>query len=186
MTYYRDPPGLQIFSMVSPAEEGGESVFADGLAIAEHMRKYHPKEFDTLCRNVRRYRSIDSENGWHLEANGPVIQAIDLSHRKHKHTPNNEGSDRWGPIVCIRHNDLDRLPDLPPIGIHEEDEVNEFYTELREAHQVWDNLVGDDTFRLVVGLKPGDTVVVANQRCLHGRKSFSNATPRKVIGCYVR
>ncbi len=186
MTYYRDPPGLQIFSMVSPAEKGGESVFGDGLAVAEHMRIHHPNEFDTLCRTVRRYRSIDPENGWYLEAKGPVIQAIDLwQGRSHYHKPPKEGSDRWGPVVCIRHNDLDRLPDLPPIGMHEENEVDEFYNELRNAHRVWDSLLRDDKFRLVVGLKPGDTVVVANQRCLHGRKSFTTVTPRLVMGCYV-
>lgn len=61
MAYYRDPPGLQIFTMCNPADEGGESTFSDGLALAEYMRKHHEKEFDILCRTVRRFRSIDEE-----------------------------------------------------------------------------------------------------------------------------
>lgn len=46
MTYYRDPPGLQLFTMVSPAPICGESTFVDGLAVAERMREKHPEEFD--------------------------------------------------------------------------------------------------------------------------------------------
>jgi len=200
MTYYRDPPGLQIFSMVSPAEEGGESTFGDGLAVAEYMRSHHPQEFDTLCRTVRHFRSIDPTNGWYLEGSGPMIQAVDryegrgpiegLSLDSTVWSP----PDQWGPVVAIRHNDLDRLPDLPPPSLlhgnnnnQDQDELlKEFYNQLTEAHKIWDNLLNDVAFRLVVKLKPGDTVVVANQRCFHGRQSFVNGTsPRSVMGCYV-
>ena len=125
MGYYRDPPGLQIFTMVSPADVGGESFYGDGLAVAEHMRKNHPKEFDTLCRTVRRYRSIDGENGWHLEASGSVVKAIDRWQGCKGAPP--AGAERWGAVVAIRHNDLDRLPDLPPLDVIEEGKEAEFY-----------------------------------------------------------
>ena len=194
--YSRDPPGLQIFTMVSPSDNGGESIFADGLAVAEYMRVNHEKEFDTLCRIQRRYRSIDNETGWYLEASGPVIKAIDkwegLSEQ-----PQNSQSKRWGAVVGIRHNDLDRLPDLPPLNSHSdysnmenEDEKQKefdaaFYEELSRAHQIWDNLLGSDKFRLVVKMKPGDTMVVSNHRCFHGRYSFKSTSSRSVMGCYV-
>jgi hypothetical protein len=155
MTYFRDPPGLQIFTMVNPADNGGESTYGDGLAVAERLRKNHPKEFDVLCRTVRRYRSIDTATGWHLEGSGPVIEAIDRS--------GSVDSDHWGAVVAIKHNDLDRLPDLPPLDAIEGDTVDEYYSELRDAHNVLDKLLGSDEFRLVIALKPGDTVVLANQ-----------------------
>ncbi len=206
-TYFRDPPGLQIFTMVHPAQNGGESIFADGLAIAEYMRMNHPKEFDTLCRVRRRYRSVDVEHGWYLEGSGPVIEAIDLweglGGGDNVHMVKGEGQ-RWGPVVGIRHNDLDRLPDLPP-NIKFDDQImsevgqqghvahrqtqydEEFYQELEEAHKVWDGLLGRDEFRLVIALNAGDTAVVANQRCMHGRCAFrtEEENPRSVMGCYV-
>jgi len=188
MTYYRDPPGLQIFTMVSPADVGGESTFVDGLAVAERMREKHPEEFDVLCRTVRRYRSIDESTGWHLEGSGPVFKAID---RWQNYPPNGvesiaDRTNRWGAVVGIRHNDLDRLPDLPPLHTTEPEFIDDYYGELESAHSVLDNLLSSDEFRLVVALQPGETVVVSNQRCLHGRQSFlATKSPRSVMGCYV-
>mmetsp|Transcript_17052 Transcript_17052/g.34110 ORF Transcript_17052/g.34110 Transcript_17052/m.34110 type:complete len:535 (+) Transcript_17052:38-1642(+) len=184
MTYMRDPPGLQIFAMAQPAPKGGESIFGDGFAVAERLRSEHPDAFDTLCSTTRRYRSICTETGWHLEGRGPVISAID---RGHGLPP----ASRWGEVTAIRHNDLDRLPDLPPLAANgspmDEAESDEFYAKLRYAHQKWDTLLGSDEFRLVLQLKPGDTVVVTNQRCFHGRYGFeaSRDKGRIVMGCYV-
>lgn len=145
MTYFRDPPGLQIFTMVQPAMEGGDSVFADGFAVANQLRSSDPDAFETLSNTVRRYRCLDAETGWHLEASGPVIQVRD------------------GQIVGVRHNDLDRLPDLPPSSASEPEEINAFYEELERAHASWDSLLAQDKYRLIVKLQPGDTMVVANQ-----------------------
>ena len=143
MTYLADPPGLQIFTMDQPAEQGGESIYGDGFAIAERLRKTNPKAFATLSQTMRRYRCIDVTTGWHLEAHGPVI------------------SVRNDQVVAIRHNDLDRLPDLPPMEW--EDTEDAFYDQLVEAHHAWDELIASDEFRLVLPLEPGDTMVVANQ-----------------------
>ena len=172
MTYLRDPPGLQIFTMVQPALKGGESVFGDGFAVADELRRSNPDAFHTLSTTTRRYHSRDEITGWHLQASGPVI---DIRH------------DTDGRIECIRHNDLDRLPDIPPSHLTTKDEINDFYDKLDVAHQAWDTLLSQDKFRLVMKLRPGDTMVVANQRCFHGRCSFESntSTPRSVIGCYV-
>jgi Taurine catabolism dioxygenase TauD, TfdA family len=200
MTYHRDPPGLQIFTMVQPAKKGGESIFGDGFAAAERLRSANPEAFATLSRTVRRYRCVDNDTGWHLEASGPVISVMN------------------GNIVGIRHNDLDRLPDLPP---PEATDIDSFYEKLREAHAAWDSILAEDDTRLVVSLQQGETMVVANQvsfnvsgfalcsaspadrcidqtqtcalvsvgyqRCFHGRYSFraSQDVPRFVMGCYV-
>jgi alpha-ketoglutarate-dependent taurine dioxygenase len=145
LTYHGDPPGLQIFTMVQPAQRGGESIFGDGFAAAEHLRRTNPAAFDTLSRVSRRYRSVDRTTGWHLEACGPVI------------------ATRFGQVTAIRHNDLDRLPDLPPSPHFSAREMELFYQELHEAHAAWDAILALDDFRLVFALKPGETMVVANQ-----------------------
>ena len=59
MTYHRDPPGLQIFTMVQPAIEGGESVFVDGFAVAEELQSTDPADaFHVLSNTVRRCRNL--------------------------------------------------------------------------------------------------------------------------------
>ena len=172
MTYHRDPPGLQIFTMASPAIEGGESIFADGLGVAEYMRQHHPEEFEILASTPRRFHSIDPVTGWYLEGKGPVISALDRWEgwggrplKDEESSTNGVAQDRYGPIVQIRHNDLDRLPDVPPRYILQQGkaEVEKFYKDLERAHEIWDGLLGQDKFRLVVKLQPGETVVVANQ-----------------------
>jgi alpha-ketoglutarate-dependent taurine dioxygenase len=150
MTYFRDPPGLQIFTMLQPALRGGESLFCDGFAVAERVRSADPEAFSVLATTPRRFRSIDTETGWHLEASGPVIALY---------------NDQ---VVSIRHNDLDRLPDLPCSHQSPQDHV-EFYEKLRVAHQVWDSVLSSDDIRLEMRLRNGDTMIVANQvrRCMH-------------------
>lgn len=145
MTYLRDPPGLQIFTMVQPALTGGESVFCDGFAVAEALRTTDPAAFDVLSNTSRTFHSRDEVTGWYLKATGPVIQVRD------------------GRIVGIRHNDLDRLPDLPPNEVVETEEIDTFYEDLKSAHESWDSLIAQDRFRLVMKLERGDTMVVANQ-----------------------
>jgi alpha-ketoglutarate-dependent taurine dioxygenase len=145
MTYMRDPPGLQIFTMIQPARRGGESIFGDGFAAAERLRRESSSAFDVLCQTVRTYRCIDHDTGWHLQARTPILSLCD---------------NHSGVVTAIRHNDLDRLPDLPP---PDEDNVDAFYEALEEAHAAWDSILASDDIRLVVRLNPGDTIVVANQ-----------------------
>jgi hypothetical protein len=131
--------------MVHPAMQGGESIIADGFAVANELRKTDPGAFAVLSQSVRRYRCIDQATGWNLQACGPVI------------------SVRNGKINSIRHNDLDRLPDLPPSGILKPDDIDAFYKSLQMSHAAWDKLLAQDKFRLVIKLQPGETMVVANQ-----------------------
>ncbi len=145
MTYLEDPPGLQIFTMVQPAVAGGESVFCDGFAVADALRMNDPTAFEILSKTPRIYHSQDRVTGWNLRATGPVIEVRD------------------GRLIRIRHNDLDRLPDLPPCSVTERAQMDEFYEDLESAHEKWDALLAHDKFRLVMKLGRGDTMVVANQ-----------------------
>ena len=174
MGYIRDPPGLQVFSMSTTAAEGGESVFADGFSVAETLRVSCPDAFRILSETNRRFRSIDTINGWHLEASGPVIET-------------------WGDgsLRAIRYNELDRLPDFPSLSPSMcgqiENQITDFYELIEYSHNKWNELIAMDEFTLVIRLKPGDMVAIANQRCLHGRYSFRNkdGAGRSIVGCYV-
>ena len=178
MTYYQHPPGLQVFNMVSPASIGGESVFVDGFAVAEELRKTNYKAFDILCKVENQYRCIDDATGWHLQAKGTTIVA----------KPDGKGG--WGELEMIRHNDLDRLPTMAPLDILESGDdakCEQFYRELDEAYLALDALMSDDRFRVVIKLNAGEMVAVANQRVLHGRQVFTMSpdSSRSVSGCYV-
>ncbi|KAL7537601.1 hypothetical protein ACHAWF_005846 [Thalassiosira exigua] len=193
MTYLSSPPGVQVFLMVQPADKGenegedadatdvvptGQSTYLDGFAAARKLREEHPDAYRTLATTPRRYRSVDDQTGWHLEAVGPVIETA----------PGGRGE--FGPVRAVRHNDLDRLPDLPPyrsdVAGHNYRQGEGFYRALREAHEAWDNVLRRDEMRLALNLRPGDCTLVANRRVMHGRYAFETSEfPRVVMGCYV-
>lgn len=196
MTYIHNPPGAQVFLMVQPAAiqaekslsssnnhgkyiiPKGQSIYVDGFAAAQQLLLENPEAFRLLATTPRSYRCIDDDEGWHLEATGSLIETMQ------------RGENEWGPVKSIRHNDLDRLPDLPPYpsSITANDDINNdsFYHRMREAHEAWDDILSRDSMRLVIYLQPGDCVLVANQRCLHGRYAFETTeSPRVVMGCYV-
>ncbi|KAL7442193.1 hypothetical protein ACHAXH_008950 [Discostella pseudostelligera] len=200
MTYISNPPGVQVFLMVQPAESPtssnddddnkkektivpkGQSVYLDGFAAARQLLLENPDAYRALASTPRRYRCIDSDLGWHLEATGPVIETIPSG-----------GLDGWvgAPVQAIRHNDLDRLPDLPPYPSTNDTTLNtakydSFYHNLREAHEAWDDILRRDSMRFVIDLQAGDCVLVANQRCMHGRYAFETSKfPRVIMGCYI-
>jgi alpha-ketoglutarate-dependent taurine dioxygenase len=187
MTYMASPPGVQVFLMVQPATipdsnrdkeailSVGQSVYLDGFAAARQLQMEDPEAFKILASTTRQYRCIDDQEGWHMEASGPVIEVL----------PSGFEGNILRPVKSIRHNDLDRLPDLPPYS-HDNDASNEFYNCLSEAHDAWDNILRRDSMRFVISLKPGDCVLVSNQRVMHGRYAFdASYYPRVVMGCYV-
>lgn len=181
MTYMTTPPGVQVFLMVQPASTPeaeatpkGQSTYLDGFAAAHQLFLENPEAFELLACTERIYRCLDDQEGWHMEAAGPVIET------------KSGGVNRWGPVSAIRHNDLDRLPDLPPYCSSLDVIDGSFYHKLTNAHEAWNEILSRDSMRLVIDLQPGDCVLVANQRCLHGRYAFeSSAYPRVVMGCYV-
>ena len=57
---YREPvPGFQALHTLLAAPDGGDSLFADGFALAEHLRESAPEAFAILTRTAVpfRYRS---------------------------------------------------------------------------------------------------------------------------------
>jgi len=191
MTYLSTPPGVQVFLMVQPAElttsasssndnntitsvPKGQSIYLDGFAAARQLQIENPEAYRILASTQRTYRCIDNDEGWHLEATGPVIDTIP------------SGKNDYGLVKSIRHNDLDRLPDLPLYPTNESKDFGSFYDDMIKAHNAWDDILRRDSMRLVIDLKPGDCILVANQRCMHGRYAFETSSfPRVVMGCYV-
>ena len=72
-TPYREPvPGFQLLHALVTAPDGGDSLFADGFALAAHLREAAPEAFRALTTTAIpfHYRSSDAE----LYAERPLIQ----------------------------------------------------------------------------------------------------------------
>ncbi len=156
---YREPvPGFQALHAVIASTEGGDSLFADGFALAEHLRVSAPEAFARLTATAVpfHYRSRDAE----LRAERPLIQ---LSVRAE--------------VTAVHYNSRS----IAPLSLPARD-VPLFYSAYRRMAM----LLRDPRFQLRTRLGAGALVVFDNQRTLHGRTAFSSARyPRHLRGCYL-
>ena len=156
---YREPvPGFQVLHVLVASPDGGDSLFGDGFAIAEHLRETAPEVFAVLTRTAVPflYRSKDAE----LYAERPLIQL----------TCNGE-------VCAVHYNSRS----IAPLRLAARD-AKPFYSSYRRFAA----LLRDSRFQLQLGLRDGDLAVFDNQRILHGRTAFSSARyPRHLRGCYL-
>jgi alpha-ketoglutarate-dependent taurine dioxygenase len=156
---YREPvPGFQALHTLLAAPDGGDSLFADGWAIAAHLRDTEPDTFAILTHTAVpfRYQSQQAD----LSAERPLI-ALDCA----------------GSIVAVHYNSRSIAPlRLPPA------QCRVFYG----AYRRFGELLRERAFQLTTRLAAGDLVLFDNQRILHGRTGFASARhPRHLRGCYL-
>lgn len=156
---YRDPvPGFQALHALLPSSEGGESLLADGFALAEQLRATAPDAFAQLVSTPVpfHFRSDDAD----LYAERPLIQ---LSAR--------------GEVSAVHYNSRS----IAPLMVSAR-QAPIFY----DAYRRFAALMRDARFQLRTRLGSGTLVVFDNQRILHGRTAFSSARfARHLRGCYL-
>ncbi|HEY1314218.1 MAG TPA: TauD/TfdA family dioxygenase [Steroidobacteraceae bacterium] len=156
---YREPvPGFQMLHVLIASPDGGESLFGDGFAIAEHLRSTDREAFAVLTQTAVPflYRSKDAE----LYAERPLIQL---------------SCD--GEVTAVHYNSRS----IAPLQ-RDARECERFY----RAYRRFASLLRDPRFQLRFMLRDGDLAVFDNQRILHGRTAFSSSRfARHLRGCYL-
>jgi alpha-ketoglutarate-dependent taurine dioxygenase len=156
---YREPvPGFQALHALVTSNEGGESLFADGVALAEHLRATAPEAFAELTSTPVPflYQSKDAE----LYAERPLIQ-LSVS----------------GQVTAVHYNNRS----IAPLGLPAS-RMRRFYAAYRRLAA----LLRESRFQLRTHLGACQLVVFDNQRVLHGRTAFSSARfARHLRGCYL-
>ena len=156
---YRDPvPGFQALHVLVASPEGGANLFADGFALAEHVRESDPEAFARLSQTPVPflYRSRDAE----LYAETPLIR-LSVA----------------GEVRAVHYNSRSIAPLDLPAG-----ELEAFY----RAYRRFALLLREERFQVRLKLGAGELVVFDNQRTLHGRTAYASARyPRHLQGCYL-
>ncbi len=156
---YREPvPGFQALHALVAAPGGGDSLFADGFALAAHLRAVDPAAFAALTQTAVafHYRSRDAD----LYAERPLIQ---LSCN--------------GAVSAVHYNSRS----IAPLPIHGR-AAAAYYA----AYRRFARLLRDPRHQLTCRLQSGDLVIFDNQRILHGRTAVSPAPhARHLRGCYL-
>jgi gamma-butyrobetaine dioxygenase len=156
---YRDPvPTLQLLHAVVVDEQGGESLFADGFAHAEALRREAPAAFDILAQTPVRFAFAEpSGSRWSHAA--PVLSL-----------------DALGALEAVRLNHRSLDLEAGEVALTEA-----WY----EAYLAFHRRVHAPGAVFERRLEPGDMVVFDNRRILHGRRALTRETPRWLRGCYA-
>lgn len=151
-------PGFQFLHCLANKANGGESTFADGIAIARDLRRDDPGAFDLLTRTAIPFRFHDGQSD--IRWRRPVIEC-----------------DSAGQVTRICHNAhiagvFDMAADVIPL----------YYRAYRKLMAK----TRDPAYIVNLKLRGGEMVVFDNRRALHGRAAFDPATGfRHLHGCYV-
>ena len=152
------PPGFQFLHCLANDAEGGGSVFADGLAIAEDILAEDPAAFETLTTVKIPYRFQDDAADIRTRQTVVVLDAL----------------GRISEVTYSPH--IADILDLPA------DQMAAFY----HAFRAFTLKARDPAYSVSLKLAPGEMVVFDNRRVLHGREAFDPSTGyRHLHGCYV-
>lgn len=155
---WRQPPDIQLLYCLQNEAEGGESLFADGFAVAEALRQEAPEAFRILSETAIDFRFQDEEHD--IAVRAPVIQL-----------------DNDGQPLEIRFNNWIR--DTLRLPLHE---IEPWYAAYRRFWQ----LLHAPRHQLDFALAPGQMIAFDNRRVLHGRRAFDpNTGKRHLQGTYL-
>jgi [2-(trimethylamino)ethyl]phosphonate dioxygenase len=154
---YRDPvPGFQFLHCLSAAGEGGETIFVDGMAVAERLRAHDPDAFTTLSQMPILYRFEDATV--ELVAERTMLEV-----------------DTQGQFRAIYYNDRSIAP-LPLKGPR----LKKYYPAYRKLAE----LLREPARSVGRRLQTGDLVLFDNTRILHGHTASSMGGGH-LQGCYI-
>jgi gamma-butyrobetaine dioxygenase len=151
-------PGVQFLHCLVNDAVGGESVFVDGFAIGEAMRKHHPGEFATITRTPMAFWNRDDRTDYRWSA--PAIAL------------NGDGD-----LDEVRFANFLRGPIDAPA-----EKMADVYAALR----LFQAMCRDPKYFIERRLAPGDMWAFDNRRVLHARREFDPQTgERHLQGAYV-
>ncbi|MBS4076053.1 TauD/TfdA family dioxygenase [Ameyamaea chiangmaiensis] len=151
-------PGLQFLHCLVNDATGGESIFVDGFAIADAMRRERPACFATITTVPIAFWNRDDRTDYRWSA--PVIAL-----------------DAHGDVSEVRFANFLRGPIEA-----EEGEMPAIYDALR----LFQAMTREARFRIERRLAPGDMWVFDNRRVMHARREFDpQSGARHLQGTYV-
>ena len=156
---YRDPvPTLQLLHAITADAGGGETLFVDGFAQAEALRRADPAAFEVLARTPVRF-TFRAASGERWSATAPVLEL---------------GPAGGLRTVRLNHRSLDISPGDAAA-------LEAWY----EAYLAFYRLAHASGVAFERRLAPGEMVIFDNRRLLHGRRALSGASSRWLRGCYA-
>lgn len=151
-------PGVQFLHCLANDAEGGDSLFADGAAVAEDLRREDPDAFEVLAREKALYRF--EHDGFDVRAHQTAIEL-----------------DPDGAVSGVTFSQhMWAVSDLP------QRVLDRYYP----AYRKFASMVRQPKYLMRFRLNAGECIVFDNHRILHGRTAYSaSGGSRHLRGTYV-
>ena len=159
-TYRLSSIGINIFQVLEPSSNGGDSTLVDGFQVAHKMKEKWLQDFDLLTRvpiTAERFdlgSNTDGQSRWY-KARMPVIKL-----------------DSDNDISGVRINERQIAPLDVPGNL-----IEPCYRALRRMFEI----LYDPKMIITLKLKAGDGLLFNNQRVLHGRTEFDAEEPARSV-----
>jgi len=151
-------PGVQFLHCIENTVEGGLSLFLDGAAVAEALRKEDPEAFRLLADNKIPF--FYRHDNWDYRAHQRVIET--------------DPEGRVTGVTISQH--LQDTMDLP------QDLLDTYYP----AFIKFLKMMQEDRFLLRFRSEAGNCVIFDNHRIVHGREGYvADSGKRHLRGCYT-
>ncbi|CAO0790107.1 unnamed protein product [Mucor circinelloides] len=163
LMYMDSPPGIQLLHSLQNTVTGGASIFVDSFRAVELLKEKHPQDYEILRKTPVTFHYLN--NGHHMYYKRPTIV-----------TGEPQSGPAWDSHVNYAPQFQGPMDDLTPA------ESKQFYG----AFQKFADFIEDDSLRYQLTLQPGQLVMFANRRVLHGRTSFDPTSgDRHLKGTYL-
>ena len=170
LPFYGYPPGIQLLHCLVQCKDmngGGNSILADGLAIAQKMKVEMPRLYQRLVNSKVVFEDKANNGKFFMKYERAIIGECD------------------GVPCEIHYNDHVRSTELN-VAL---DDVEEFYDAIRE----FGKLAHSPEFMYETRLQQGEILAFSNKRVLHGRRAIvtfnqasnSERISRWLQGAYV-
>ncbi|WP_282603120.1 TauD/TfdA family dioxygenase [Paracoccus sp. PARArs4] len=151
-------PGVQFLHCLENTVEGGNSLFLDGAAVAEALRKEDPEAFALLAGHDIPF--FYRHDNW--------------DYRSHQRVIETDVDGRVTGVTISQH--LQDYMDLP------QDLLDDYYP----AFIKFIRMMQEDRFLLRFRSEAGNCVVFDNHRIVHGREGYvADSGKRHLRGCYT-
>jgi gamma-butyrobetaine dioxygenase len=157
---YRDPvPTLQLLHAITADDAGGgETMFVDGFAHAEALRREAPDAFEMLAHTPVRF-TFATAAGERWSHTAPVLSLA---------------ANGAVETVRLNHRSLDLVPGDAAATDAWYDAYLAYYLRLHAPQAAYGRR-----------LAPGEVVIFDNRRLLHGRRGLASGSARWLRGCYA-
>ena len=150
-------PGLQFLFCLKNDADGGDSIVADGFAVAEKLKSESAEFYEALSSIPVSFGTKDKDSDYRFTA--PIFE-----------------HDRDNNLTTVRHTYWLRSPMLGDI-----DTITTFYA----AYRRFQEIANSDDSQMRFRLNAGELMAIDNRRMLHGRSAFDPMSGERILrGCY--